>query len=97
MLQNIANDWKEFSHRQRKKMVANIRLKTRHDCSAEHLKRIGILTNSLCPICKTDTMIREHLLVCPGLDPILKLRSDVCLRYWSSRDRMSRTLECSVS
>ncbi|GFT96463.1 hypothetical protein NPIL_445271 [Nephila pilipes] len=28
---NIANDWKEFSHRPHKEAVANFRLKTRHD------------------------------------------------------------------
>ncbi|GFU50119.1 uncharacterized protein LOC103523915 [Nephila pilipes] len=87
--ENIANDWKEFSHRPRKKAVANFRLKTRHDCLTEHLKRIGILTNSLYPICKTDTINREHLLVFPGLDSILLLRGDVCLLYWNVRDRMS--------
>ncbi|GFT20848.1 hypothetical protein NPIL_127071 [Nephila pilipes] len=60
--ENIANDWKEISHRPHKEAVTNFRIKTRHDCLAEHLKRICILTNSLCPICKTDTMNREHLL-----------------------------------
>ncbi|GFU00225.1 uncharacterized protein LOC103523915 [Nephila pilipes] len=64
--ENISNDWKEFSHRSRKDAVANFRLKTRHDYLAEHLKRIGILTNSLCPICITDIMNREHLLGCSG-------------------------------
>ncbi|GFT01355.1 hypothetical protein NPIL_34501 [Nephila pilipes] len=64
--ENIANDWKEFGHRPRKEAVANFRLKTRHNCLEEHLKRIDILTNGLCPICKTDTMNSEHLLVWPG-------------------------------
>ncbi|GFT02033.1 hypothetical protein NPIL_179871 [Nephila pilipes] len=75
--ENIANDRKEFSYRPREEAVANFRLKTRHDCPAEYIKRIGILTNSLCLICKTDIMNREHLLVCPGLDPILQLKGDV--------------------
>ncbi|GFS49977.1 uncharacterized protein LOC103523915 [Nephila pilipes] len=87
--ENIANYWKEFSRRSRKEAVANFRLKTRHDCLAEHLKRIGILTNSLCPIHKTDTMNREHFLVCPGLDLILQLGGDVCQLYWSARECMS--------
>ncbi|GFT22543.1 hypothetical protein NPIL_196441 [Nephila pilipes] len=78
--ENIANNWKEFSHRPRKEAGANFRLKTRRDCLAEHLKRIGILTNSLCPICKEDTFNREHLLVFPVLDHKLQLRGDVCLR-----------------
>ncbi|GFU05705.1 hypothetical protein NPIL_402751 [Nephila pilipes] len=79
--ENISNEWKEFSHRPRKEAVVNFRLKIRHDCLVEQLKSIGILTNSLCPICKTDTMNREHLLVCLGVDPILQLRADVCLLY----------------
>ncbi|GFT96873.1 hypothetical protein NPIL_169081 [Nephila pilipes] len=87
--ENIANDWKEFNHRRRKEAVAYFRLKTRHECPADHLKRIGILTNNLCPIFKTETINREHLLVCPGPDPILQLRSDVYLFYWSARNRMS--------
>ncbi|GFS69598.1 uncharacterized protein LOC103523915 [Nephila pilipes] len=69
--ENIVNDWKEFSRKPRKVAVANFSLKIRHDCLAEHLQRIGILTNSLCPICKIDTMNREHLLVCPDLESIL--------------------------
>ncbi|GFS97664.1 uncharacterized protein LOC103523915 [Nephila pilipes] len=87
--ENIANNWKEFSRGPRKEAVANFRLKTRHDFPAEHLKGICILTNSLCPIFKTDTMNREHLLVCPGFVPMLQFRGDVCLLYWSARDRMS--------
>ncbi|GFU56992.1 hypothetical protein NPIL_399131 [Nephila pilipes] len=83
-LGKIANDWKEFSHKPRKEAVTSFRLKTRH------LKKIGILTNSLCPICKTDSMNREHLLVCPGLDPILQLRGEVCQLYWTcARNPMS--------
>ncbi|GFT36304.1 uncharacterized protein LOC103523915 [Nephila pilipes] len=71
--ENIGNDWKEFSHRPRKEAVANFRLKTGHDCLAEHLKRTGILTNSSCLICKIDTMNREHLLVCLGHDSITSM------------------------
>ncbi|GFU05813.1 uncharacterized protein LOC103523915 [Nephila pilipes] len=87
--ENITNDWKEFSHRPCKEAVANFRLRTRHDCLAEHLKRIGVLTNTICPICKADIMNRKHLLVCPGLDSILQLRGDVCQLYWRTRDRIS--------
>ncbi|GFS71962.1 hypothetical protein NPIL_109281 [Nephila pilipes] len=72
-----------------KEAMVNFRLKFRHDCLAKHQKRIGILTNSLYPICKSDTMNRVRLFVCPGLDPILPLRGDVCLLYWSARGRMS--------
>ncbi|GFS64717.1 uncharacterized protein LOC103523915 [Nephila pilipes] len=88
-LENITNDWKEFSYSPRKEAVANFRLTTRHDCPAEHRKRIGIWTNSLPPICKTDTVNRGHLLICPGLGPILQLRGDDCLLYRSTGDRMS--------
>ncbi|GFU20598.1 hypothetical protein NPIL_84791 [Nephila pilipes] len=86
--ENTANDRKEFSHRPHKKAVVNFTLKARYDCLAEHLKRIGILTNSLCNICKTDNMNKEHLLVCPGLDPRLQLRGDDCLLDWGARDCM---------
>ncbi|GFT25533.1 uncharacterized protein LOC103523915 [Nephila pilipes] len=68
--ENIAKDWKEFSHRPWEKMVANCRLKTRHDCLEEHLKMIGILPNKLCPFCKANTVDREHLLLTfPGPSP----------------------------
>ncbi|GFU40866.1 hypothetical protein NPIL_483711 [Nephila pilipes] len=87
--ENIANDWKEFSHRSRKEAMDNVRLKTRHNCLAEHLKIIGTLIYSLCPICKTGTMNREHLLVCSGLDRIIQLRGDACLLHWRERDLMS--------
>ncbi|GFT16332.1 uncharacterized protein LOC103523915 [Nephila pilipes] len=87
--ENTENDWKEFSHRTHKEVVANFRLKTRHNCLAEYRKRIDILINSLCPISETDTMNREYLFVCSGFDPILQPRDDVCLLLWSSRDHMS--------
>ncbi|GFU56740.1 hypothetical protein NPIL_320581 [Nephila pilipes] len=61
--ENIVNVWKEFSHRSLKEVVANHRLKTRHDYLKEHQKTIGILTNSLCPFCKANTVNKEYLLL----------------------------------
>lgn len=87
--ETIRDDWSEFSRRPRKEAVANFRLKTGHDCLALHLSRIGILTSSLCPICKTDVMNGNHLLVCPDLDPTLQQKGDVCLLYWRARELMS--------
>ncbi|GFU23916.1 hypothetical protein NPIL_256261 [Nephila pilipes] len=106
--ENNANDWKEFSHRPRKKAVVNFGLKTRHDCLAEHLKKIGILTNSLCPICKTDTMNRERTLTRlprPGPNYNLEVIVGTKCRFEDKRSphrlnmdvglRTGRAVECS--
>ena len=87
--ENIREDWTEYSNRPRKEAVANFRLKTGHDCLAEHLNRIGVLPSNLCPICKTAVMNGKHLLVCPGLDLDLQSCGDVNLLYWKAREFMS--------
>ena len=57
-----------FCQNPRKEAVANFRLKTVHDCMAEHLNNIGILQYSIGQICNSGIINPEHLLKCPEFD-----------------------------
>lgn len=54
--------------------MANFILKTEHDCLAEHLNNLGILTSNLCLICRIGTLNNDNfmsnMLVCPVIDSL---------------------------
>ena len=61
--------------------VATFRLATGHDCLPAHLKRLGILIDSTCPLCDSgEELDRDHLLRCSSL-----LCSSEESRYWEAR------------
>jgi len=72
--QNIKSTWENNKNKPRKQAVANFRCYTGHDCLAAHLYRIKIFRHNYCTICKLKNTImdKDHLLVCPKLDHILK-------------------------
>jgi hypothetical protein len=67
-------------------MVANFRLKTKHDCLAAHLRKIGIHESSEFTVCQmpNSTMDEEHLLHCPKLETDQQVLKNIIQLYWDA-------------
>jgi len=66
-------------------MVANFRLKTRHDCFAAHLRKIGIYEYE-CILCQKPNSIMdmEHLLYCSKHDTDQQVLKNIIKLYWDA-------------
>ncbi|GBN10137.1 hypothetical protein AVEN_4846-1 [Araneus ventricosus] len=65
----------------RRYAVAAFRLTTGHDCLASHLHRLGIFTETFCPLCDSgEVMEKDHLLRCGALQGLMEVS-----RYWEAR------------
>jgi hypothetical protein len=87
---DIHKIWAEYEDKPMKEAVANIRLKTGHDCLAAHLRNISIYESSECTICQmpNSTMDEEHLLHCPNLDTDQQVLENTIKLYRNARAMM---------
>ncbi|VDO05627.1 unnamed protein product [Rodentolepis nana] len=64
--------------------VAELRLRTGHDCLAKHLHRLGVYTQPTCPLCNLqEEMEKTHLIRCPALKTTTETQ-----RYWEARRQL---------
>jgi hypothetical protein len=87
---DIHKIWAEYKGKPTKEVVTNFRLKTRHDCLANHLRKTGIYRSSECTICQTpnSTTDKEQLLCCPNFDTDQQVLKNIIKLYWDSRAMM---------
>ena len=61
----------EINALKRNEQVSIFRLRSQHAPLNAHLKRIGVLTSSECPLCQfPEETVEHHLLLCPALDDL---------------------------
>jgi len=87
---DIHKIWAEYKGKPMKEAVANIRLKTNHDCLGAHLRKIGIYESTECAICQmpNSTMEEKRLLYCPKLDTDQQVLKNSIKLYWDARVMM---------
>ena len=80
----------------REEQVTLFRLRTRHIPLNQHLKRIGVKTDSSCPLCPcTEESVAHHLFDCPGLDDLraefLPQKPDFANTLYGTPDQLANT------
>ena len=61
----------EINALKRQEQVNIFRLRSKHVPLNAHLKRIGVLTSSECPLCQVpEETVEHHLFLCPALDDL---------------------------
>jgi len=86
----------EINLLKRPEQVNIFRLRSRHVPLNAHLKRIGVLTSSECPLCRCpEETVDHHLFLCPALDDLrtvlLPSKPDLSNTLYGSHSQLSNT------
>ena len=86
----------EINALKRHEQVNIFRLRSRHVPLNAHLKRIGVLTSSECPLCQyPEETVEHHLFLCPALDDLrtnlLPQKPDISNTLFGSHSQLSDT------
>ena len=92
----IPNPKDSINSLKREEQVTIFRLRSQHAPLNSHLKRIGVVTDSRCPLCPCpDETVAHHLFECPTLDDLriefLPTKPDIANTLYANPDQLRKT------